>query len=69
MLRKSKDKVMRQAWEMPVKGERSRGHQPRWSDGLQKRLEELGLKEEDAQDYKKWRSKIQAADPLKKRKR
>ena len=70
MLRKSEDEVVRQAWEVPVKGERSRGCQPmRWSDGLCKRLEELGLKEEDAQDCKKWRSRIQAADPLKKGKR
>ena len=67
MLRKSEDEVVRQAWEVPVKGERSRGRQPRrWSDGLRKRLEELDLKEEDAQDRKKWRSRIQAADPLKK---
>ena len=66
MLRKSEDEVVRQTWEVPVKGERSRGRQSmRWSDGLRKRLEELGLKEEDAQDRKKWRSRIQAADPLK----
>ena len=70
MLRKSEDEVVRQAWEVPVKGERSRGRQPRrWSDGFRKRLEELSLKEEDAQDRKKWRSRIQAAAPLKKGKR
>ena len=35
VLRKSEDKVVRQAWEVPVKGERSRGRQPRrWSDGF-----------------------------------
>ena len=46
VLRKSEDEVVRQAWEVPVKGERSRGCQTRrWSDGLRKRLEELGLKE------------------------
>ena len=64
MLRKSEDEVVRQAWEVPVKGERSRGCQPRrWSGGLRKRLEELSLKEEDAEDRKKWRSRIQAANP------
>ena len=55
MFRKSEDEVVRQAWEVPVKEERSRGClSRRWSDGLWKRLEKLGLKEEDAQDCKKW---------------
>ena len=53
-LRKSEDQMVRQAWEVPVKGERSRGRQPRrWSSCLWKRLGELGLKKEDAQDCKK----------------
>ena len=67
---KVKTRLVRLAWKVPVKGEKSRGRQPRrWSDGLQKRLEEFGLKEEDAQGSKKCRSRIQAADPLKKTKR
>ena len=70
VLRKEKDEKVRQAMEEPVKGARSRGHQPRRrSDDLWERREELGLNERDAQDRKKWRNGIQATDPLKKKKK
>ena len=64
LLRKNEKEVIRQAWEEPIKGKRSRGRQlKRWKDGLRERLEELGLKEQDAQDRQKWRRGIVATDP------
>ena len=64
LLRKNEDDVVRQAWKEPIKGKRSRGRQlKRWKDGLRERMEELGLKEQDAQDSNKWRRGIMATDP------
>ena len=64
LLRKNEEEVVRQAWEVPIKGKRSKGRQlKRWKDGLRERLEELGLKEQDAQDRQKWRRGIVATDP------
>ena len=64
LLRKNEEEVVRQAWEEPIKGKRSRGRQlKRWKDKLRERLEELGLKEQDAQDKQKWRRGIVATDP------
>ena len=54
LLRKDEEEVVRQVREEPIKGKRSRGRQlKRWKDGLRERLEELGLKEPDAQDRQK----------------
>ena len=62
--RKNEDEAVRQVWEEPIKGKRSRGRQlKRWKDGLRQRLEELGLKEQDAQDRQKRRRGIEATDP------
>ena len=48
----------------PIKGSRSWGRQLKsWKDGLRESLEELGLKEQDAQDRQKWRRGIVATDP------
>ncbi len=54
---------MKQAWEKPRRGKRSRGGQlKRWKDGLSERLEELGLMEQDAKDRQRWRRGIMATD-------
>ena len=38
--------MVKQAWEEPVRGKRSRGRQlKRWKDKLSDRFEELGLRE------------------------
>ncbi len=51
VLRKKKEDVVKQAWEEPVRGKRSRRRQlKRWKDGLSETLEELGLREQDAKD-------------------
>ena len=61
---KNEEEVVRLAWEEPIKGKRSRRRQlKRWKDGLRERLEELGLKEQDAQDRQKWGRGIVATDP------
>ena len=64
LLTKDEEEVVRQVWEEPIKGKRSRGRQlKRWKDGLRERLEELGFKEQDGQDRQKWRRGIVATDP------
>ena len=64
LLRKDKEEVVWQVWEEPIKGKKSRGRQlKRWKYGLRERLEELSLKEQDAQDRQKWRRGIVATDP------
>ena len=63
VLRKEKEDVVKQAWEEPVRGKRSRGRQlKRWKDGLRERLEELGLREQDAKDRQRWKRGIMATD-------
>ena len=59
LLRKDEEEIVRQLWEEPIKGRRSRGQQlKRWKDGLRERLQELGLKEQDAQGRQKRRRGI-----------
>ena len=41
LLRKDEEEIVRQLWEEPIKGRRSRGRQlKRWKDGLRERLQE-----------------------------
>ena len=55
--------MIKQAWEEPVKGKRSRGRQlKRWKDGLSERLEELGLREQNAKDRQRWRRGMMATN-------
>ena len=63
VLRKKKEDVVKQAWEKPVRGKSIRGRQlKRWKDGLSGRLEELDLREQDANDRQGWRRGIMATD-------
>ena len=55
---------MKQTWDEPGRGKRRRGRQvKRWRDGLSDRLEELGVKGQDAEDRQRWRRGIMATDP------
>ena len=55
--------VVKQPWKDTVRGERSRGCQLKtWKDGLSERLEELGLREQAANDRQRWRRGIMATD-------
>ena len=57
IIRMDENKMVKRAWNEPVRGRRSRGRQRiRWRDGVESRMRELGLTEEDANNREKWRS-------------
>ena len=62
--RREAEDPIRRAYEMNVKGKRSRGRQKmRWNDVIQKDLTIRELLKEDAQDRQKWKAKIRPRSP------
>jgi len=64
VLRRERDEVARNAWEMDVKGKRPRGRpKTRWKDVVAKDLVALSLHPSDAQNRALWSRKTRQADP------
>ena len=61
--REAKDDI-RVAYEMEVEGSRLRGRpKKRWRDQLRKDIQEMEIREKEAQDRKHWWKMVRVADP------
>ena len=62
--RMEEEEVVKKAVKEEVIGKRSRGRQrTRWKDGVMRNMQRLGLREADAADRQKWRSRTRRPDP------
>ena len=64
IMRMDDEEIVKKAVKQDVTGKRSRGRQRvRWSDGVNRSMLQQGLREEDAEDRRLWRSRTRWPDP------
>ena len=64
VVRREVEEDIRVAYKMEVDGSRLRGRpKKRWRDQLRKDMQEMEIREKEAQDRKHWWKMVRAADP------
>ena len=65
VMRREEDHVCRRVMDMEVDGRRRRGRPKfRWKDNVSNDMREKSLREQDAQDRRRWRRLIRNSDPI-----